>query len=109
MLAVFPLDIGPFEALLILAVVMIVFGVGRLPEVGGAVGHAIREFRKASSEEEPPRQLPEGQASSEAPTPTAAGPSTPQSSPLCTNCDAKNPPGAKFCSECGSALQARVD
>jgi sec-independent protein translocase protein TatA len=109
MLAVFPLDIGPFEALVILAVVMIVFGVGRLPEVGGAVGHAIREFRKATREEEPPRQLPEPQASSEAPAPTAPGPSTPQPGPFCTNCGAKNPPGAKFCSECGSALQARVN
>ena len=109
MLAVGPLDIGPFEALVILAVVMIVFGVGRLPEVGGAVGRAIREFRKATREEEPPRQLPEGQASSGAPPPTAAGPSTTQSVPFCTNCGAKNPPGAKFCSECGGALQARVD
>ena len=109
MLAVGPLDIGPFEALVILAVVMIVFGVGRLPEVGGAVGRAIREFRKASSEEEPPRQLPEGQASSAAPAPTAERPSTPRSGPFCTNCGANNPPGAKFCSECGSALQARVD
>jgi sec-independent protein translocase protein TatA len=109
MLAAFPLDIGPFEALLILAVVMIVFGVGRLPEVGGAVGRAIREFRTATKEEEPPRQLSEGQASSEPPAPTAPGPSAPQSGPFCTNCGAKSPPGAKFCSECGSALQARVD
>jgi sec-independent protein translocase protein TatA len=109
MLAVGPLDIGPFEALVILAVVMIVFGVGRLPEVGGAVGRAIREFRKASREEEPPRQLPEDQASSEAPAPTAAGPFTPQSGPFCTNCGAKNSPGAKFCSECGSALPTRVN
>ena len=28
---------------------MIVFGVGRLPEVGGALGKAIREFRKVQS------------------------------------------------------------
>jgi sec-independent protein translocase protein TatA len=109
MLAVGPFDIGPFEALVILAVVVIVFGVGRLPEVGGAVGRAIREFRKATRDEEAPRQSPEAQASSETPTAAATEPSTPRSSPFCTNCGAKTPPGAKFCPECGSALRARVD
>ena len=28
----------------------IVFGVGRLPEIGGAVGKAIKEFRTSTSE-----------------------------------------------------------
>ena len=37
------------ELIIILVVVMIFFGVGRLPEVGGAVGKAIREFRKGQS------------------------------------------------------------
>ena len=36
------------ELLLILVIVIIVFGVGRLPEIGGAVGKAIREFRDAT-------------------------------------------------------------
>jgi sec-independent protein translocase protein TatA len=44
--------IGPMELVLILVLVMIVFGVGRLPEVGGALGKGIREFRKAQSEME---------------------------------------------------------
>lgn len=42
------------EWLIVLAIVLIIFGVGRLPEVGGALGRAIREFRsesKGSSEE----------------------------------------------------------
>ena len=34
------------EALIILAVVLIVFGVGKLPQVGGALGKGIREFRR---------------------------------------------------------------
>jgi sec-independent protein translocase protein TatA len=41
-------NLGVPELLLILALVLIVFGVGRLPEVGGALGKAIREFRQAS-------------------------------------------------------------
>ena len=43
-----PFNLGLPEMLLILAIVLIVFGVGRLPEVGGAMGKAIREFRKES-------------------------------------------------------------
>ncbi len=44
--------IGPMEIGLVLVIVLIVFGVGRLPQVGGALGKSIREFRKARSGEE---------------------------------------------------------
>ena len=44
-----PFRIGPTELIIILVVVMIIFGVGRLPEVGGALGKAIREFRQSQS------------------------------------------------------------
>ncbi|MDP2729933.1 MAG: twin-arginine translocase TatA/TatE family subunit [Dehalococcoidales bacterium] len=39
--------LGPIELLLILLVVLLVFGVGKLPQVGGAIGKGLREFRKA--------------------------------------------------------------
>mgnify|MGYP005837684005 CR=1 FL=1 len=39
--------VGPTELLIILAIVVIIFGVGRLPEVGGALGRSIRDFKKA--------------------------------------------------------------
>lgn len=45
-------NLGPFELIIILAVILIIFGVGKLPEVGGAVGRALREFRKAQSSED---------------------------------------------------------
>ena len=48
--------IGPMEIGLILVIVLIVFGVGRLPQVGGALGKSIREFRKARSGEEDKRK-----------------------------------------------------
>jgi sec-independent protein translocase protein TatA len=41
-------SIGPMEIGLILVIILIVFGVGKLPQVGGAIGKGIREFRKAS-------------------------------------------------------------
>ena len=45
---------------LILAIILIVFGVGKLPQVGGAIGKGIREFRRGQSgefEKEEPRLL----------------------------------------------------
>jgi len=39
------------EIILILVIVLIVFGVGKLPQIGGAVGKSINEFRKARSGE----------------------------------------------------------
>jgi sec-independent protein translocase protein TatA len=42
-------NFGPVELILILVIVAMLFGVGKLPEVFGAVGKGIREFRKESS------------------------------------------------------------
>ena len=44
-------NIGPPELIILLVIVMIIFGVGRLPEIGGALGKAIREFRQTQSGE----------------------------------------------------------
>ena len=44
-----PFRIGPVELAIILVIVLIIFGVGRLPQIGGAMGQAIREFRKHQS------------------------------------------------------------
>jgi sec-independent protein translocase protein TatA len=41
--------IGPLELVIILAVILIIFGVGKLPQVGGALGKGIREFRKGKA------------------------------------------------------------
>jgi sec-independent protein translocase protein TatA len=35
------------EAVIILVIVLIIFGAGKLPQIGGALGKSIREFRKA--------------------------------------------------------------
>ena len=56
-LAIVP-NLGPMELIIILVVVVIIFGVGRLPEIGGALGKGIREFRSASKDDEDdPKQL----------------------------------------------------
>jgi len=43
-------NIGIPELILILALALIVFGPGKLPEVGKSLGKTIREFRKSSRE-----------------------------------------------------------
>lgn len=39
------------ELLIILAIVMLIFGVGKLPEIGSGLGKAIGNFKKASREQ----------------------------------------------------------
>ena len=39
--------IGVPELIVILVVALIIFGPGRLPEIGAALGKGIRDFRKA--------------------------------------------------------------
>ncbi len=55
--------LGPFELIIILVIIIIIFGVGRLPEVGGAIGRGIREFRKATSEAEEAKKELEAKSS----------------------------------------------
>lgn len=47
-----PFRIGPWEIALVVIIILIVFGVGRLPQVGGAIGKGIRNFRKGQRGED---------------------------------------------------------
>ena len=38
------------EIIIVLVVILIIWGPGKLPDVGAGIGKGIREFRKASSE-----------------------------------------------------------
>jgi sec-independent protein translocase protein TatA len=39
---------GMPELIVILVIVLVVFGAGRLPEIGGALGKSIRNFKKSA-------------------------------------------------------------
>lgn len=86
------LDIGLPELLVILVVVLVVFGPGKLPEVGRGIGRAIAEFRRFTSgagllealEERPVSQPPATQR--------------------CVTCGAANPLSNRFCGSCGREL-----
>ncbi|MFW5487054.1 MAG: twin-arginine translocase TatA/TatE family subunit [Desulfovibrio sp.] len=44
--------IGMPELIIILVIILIIFGANKLPEIGGGLGRAIKNFRKATSEPE---------------------------------------------------------
>ena len=104
MLAVGIGPIGPFEGLIILAIVVLIFGVGKLSDVGGALGKSIREFRKAAREPDEPEQT----ESASNPGDAAVG-AAEATAPTCTKCGAQVAPQVKFCAECGAPIEAAVN
>ena len=46
------MSLGPTELIIILVIVLLLFGAKRLPELFGSVGQSIKEFRKATEEDE---------------------------------------------------------
>ncbi|MEO6026512.1 MAG: twin-arginine translocase TatA/TatE family subunit [Candidatus Binatia bacterium] len=74
---------GMGEMLVILVIVLIIFGAGRLPELGEGLGKGIRNFRKATSEPDsidvtPPNPASPGGAAESKPD-ASGGRSTPAS------------------------------
>lgn len=79
--------LGAPELIIILVIIILIFGVGKLPEVGSALGKGIKEFRKNSDDPtdeqapqpttaaiEPPRSTPAVEAARPAPAVDAARP-----------------------------------
>lgn len=46
---------GHWELLIILILVMIIFGAGKLPEIGSGIGKAIRNFKQGVADIEDPK------------------------------------------------------
>ncbi len=58
------MGIGFPELMIILVIIMIIFGAGKLPEIGSAFGRSIKNFKtsmKEAQEEEEGAQVEEGQ------------------------------------------------
>jgi sec-independent protein translocase protein TatA len=89
-------NIGGPELLLIVLVVLIVFGAGKLPDVLGQLGKGVRSFRDEAQNEKP-AQVTAGSATS----PASAAPGT---TIYCRNCGRPNATDSKFCTNCGQAL-----
>jgi len=47
-----PFKLGMPEIVIILVIILLVFGVGKLPQVGAAIGKSIRAFKEGQTGEE---------------------------------------------------------
>ncbi len=98
-------SLGPWELIVILVIVVVIFGAGRLSEVGGAVGKSIREFRKATTDDTAPHS-----AAVAPPVAPAAPLTSPTVAPsvaienTCPSCATVNPTHQVFCGQCGTRL-----
>lgn len=88
-----PFDVGFGEIIIVLVVALIVFGPGRLPEVGATLGKALRELRRASAE------MTTELTQSVAPQLNVE---SPEKDISCPQCGAANAKSAKFCQQCGN-------
>lgn len=84
-------DIGPMELIIVAVIALIIFGPGKMVDLGGSLGKGIREFRKASRDD--------GAEDAPAPPPPAA-------TRFCTDCGGRNGRDAKYCTACGASLAA---
>ncbi len=74
--------ISPVHIILILVIALIVVGPGKLPEVGGAIGKSIREFRKAASGQDDEPAAPAAPVPAPPIAPVAAPPAVPVAAPV---------------------------
>jgi sec-independent protein translocase protein TatA len=51
--------IGPLELAIIVVIALLLFGAGRISDIGKGLGEGIRNFKKGlRDDDEPPKQLP---------------------------------------------------
>ena len=84
----------PWHVIVILVIVLVIFGPGKLPMLGKAVGDTVRDFKKAVGDE---------------PAKPAAGDAATTSGPValrdCPTCHKPNAVGDRFGGSCGAQLQ----
>ena len=99
----------PGHLIVILVIVLLIFGPGKLPELGKAMGDGLRELKKATGGEEAKDGGALAATTTAAPaTPVATtGTVTPiaTASHVCPSCRGNVPVGDKFCGNCGASME----
>ena len=94
------MKLGPMEIALIVLAVVLIFGVGKLGQIGGALGRSIREFRKEKDKNEAA-----GTTAIESKGQGATGQLESGKERFCPNCGEKMSANAKFCMGCGAKTE----
>lgn len=103
-----PFDVGWEEMVVVLIVVMMIFGPGRLPEFARTLGRFIREVRKMTSEVTGPlNELLNESLEPPVPPTIAQEPSGPPPN-ICPSCGAHNISEKTECGLCGTPLNPPV-
>jgi sec-independent protein translocase protein TatA len=113
----------PGHLIVILVIVLLIFGPGKLPELGKAVGDGLRELKKATGADDVKDSTVAATtaAAPVAPAPVAAAPvaaaplAPAQITPIsaaptlaarvCPSCRNNVPAGDKFCGNCGATME----
>ncbi|MBV9169551.1 MAG: twin-arginine translocase TatA/TatE family subunit [Chloroflexi bacterium] len=102
----------PGHLIVILVIVLLIFGPGKLPELGKALGDGMRELKKATSGGEDAANSTNAASTTAtaATTPVAPLASTTPGAPTvatrpCPSCAGAVPVGDKFCGHCGATIQ----
>ncbi len=95
------MKLGGLEIALIVVAIVLIFGVGKLGQLGGALGKSIREFRKEKDKGEESAQLTEARSE----RPVAQIETKTGRDKFCPNCGEKMSGGARFCMGCGAKLE----
>jgi len=95
------MHLGALEIGLIIAAIVLIFGVGKLGQLGGALGKSIREFRRERDKTDDIRQSTAIESSGEKNLIQSAA-ASPKREMFCSNCGKKIAENAKFCMECGA-------
>ena len=93
------------ELIIVLGIVVVIFGAGRISDLGGALGKGIREFREQTKTEEEKAAATTPAATTVAgPVATPAAPVASTTAGACPSCGHNNPATQPFCGSCGARL-----
>ncbi len=92
----------PWHLVLVLVIVLMVFGPGKLPSVGRGIGDAFRELKKAT-QDDAAHPAADHQATTKTTTTTVTT-QAPAAEAVCKNCGSTLIPRQKFCANCGSVV-----
>lgn len=57
--------LGMPELIVILVIIVIIFGAGKLPEIGSGIGKGIKNFKEATKKDEDPKKLDDDEPDNE--------------------------------------------